>query len=274
MKSLVFACLLFVSSFVTAQKEYRIDRLLLVEIMSDDNQPIAGNDIKCIEGNLNNNWLLLKAAQINPIQIYNGFYDPTLTISRLKEKSSKSLSKVCFDCYEKEWQLQQNRMAAFLDSFEYRQNILAVSTADSIIMLANNMTSLAKRKFQYAGFTKYSIEQDWCKYYSIVYTEGETKTIAFQVDVRSIEVGGDRNLEISGTTYYMVSRMSGRYLDIFPIWQKYFEPNAEINEVLDHATNLEYRGLKFRDRVILANTQKLFYRLYYKDNIWTIELMR
>jgi hypothetical protein len=41
--------------------------------------------------------------------------------------------------------------------------------------------------------------------------------------------GENKNLEIRGTKKYKFNTVVMKYLDIFPIWQKYFQPSADVN---------------------------------------------
>jgi hypothetical protein len=61
--------------------------------------------------------------------------------------------------------------------------------------------------------------------------------------------GGNKDLEIVGETYYGLQSIKGIYKDLFPFWKKYFEGDAEFNQVAlsKHGKTMQipYGGRKY-----------------------------
>jgi hypothetical protein len=46
-------------------------------------------------------------------------------------------------------------------------------------------------------------------------------------------LGENKDLEIKGVRRLFFDEVSGRYLDLFPVWKKIFKPNADVEKTLD-----------------------------------------
>lgn len=110
---------------------------------------------------------------------------------------------------------------------------ISLFTCDSekeCVRVADSLLRDSKRKYK---LVKTSYEQSAYKYYNLDFQEvGNISsplklTVIFKQRMR----GANPSLEIIGTPCYELITIKGKYLDIFPIWKKYIDPNADIDKV-------------------------------------------
>jgi len=74
-------------------------------------------------------------------------------------------------------------------------------------------------------------------------------------------LGANKDLEIDGEPFYCVVKIIGKFLDIFPVWKKYFSPNSTQEETVK----------KWKEEVILSIHGKRYkYLLTNENNFWQI----
>ena len=75
-------------------------------------------------------------------------------------------------------------------------------------------------------------------------------------------VGENKNLEIKGIKTYKFKEFTGKYLQLFPIWQKYFRQDADANntmkdsklqKLIDRSKNINYSFQEDNEGWILIN---------------------
>lgn len=81
-------------------------------------------------------------------------------------------------------------------------------------------------------------------------------SIVFNIDM----IGENKDLEKPGVKQYRFLIAESKYLTIFPIWQKYFNPAADVEKTL---TDSKSRELRDNDKNIQIYLQK-------QGNIWTL----
>ncbi|RWX00933.1 hypothetical protein [Flavobacterium cerinum] len=66
---------------------------------------------------------------------------------------------------------------------------------------------------------------------------GECLKVAFT----AFYEGENKNLEVKGTKKYKFNSVVMKYLDIFPVWQKYFQPTADVSSLPDNYKLQDYK---------------------------------
>lgn len=98
------------------------------------------------------------------------------------------------------------------------------TTEQEVVERANVLMSLTKRKYE---LYKAKEAKDVLH---LLYKESGNPDSSFDIelgyDIKM--VGANPALEIAGTKEYKFRNILGPYIDIFPIWQKYFAPEADL----------------------------------------------
>lgn len=110
------------------------------------------------------------------------------------------------------------------------QNIgyLSCYTSSECITVSDSLLSNSKRIYQLSDTL--TSKRDGREYYRLSYVDIEHKR-KLQITFRAYIKGGNPDLEIAGRKIYTLYAINGAYLDIFPIWQKYIDPTANIDEL-------------------------------------------
>lgn len=137
---------------------------------------------------------------------------------------------------------------------------------DNSLKLADNMKSMAKNSYHL--FKYHEFEQE--RILKIVYApEGVTdeqlkqsKDYSNCMVIEFVVYFDGRNLDLDkqGEKKYKLSKVSGKYLDVFPIWKSWFVPSADVEKTL---TNSDSRELLDYDKNIQFYIQK-------QANTWTL----
>ena len=77
--------------------------------------------------------------------------------------------------------------------------------------------------------------------------------------------GENKSLEIEGTTKYKFYKVKMKYLDLFPTWKEFFQPNADLEKTVDN--------FQMRDARIKENKLDWLYKFNELDKgIWEITM--
>lgn len=96
-----------------------------------------------------------------------------------------------------------------------------------------------------------------------VLPESKKMIVTFRVKY----IGENKDLEIKGIPEYRFERVEGKFLNLYPFWKKYINPNAD-------AIKLTEDGAAKRDEVFIprADGRKISYCFIKQFDIWTIIL--
>lgn len=85
-------------------------------------------------------------------------------------------------------------------------------------------------------------------------SRGTDQPIELRVVFKIVEVGFSQALEIPGEDVFYFYGMTGKFLDVFPVWKRYFDPSAKIDEILQRGWEClsvdfggQRRNLKLRE---------------------------
>jgi hypothetical protein len=93
------------------------------------------------------------------------------------------------------------------------------------------------------------------------YAQAAFLTVTFRIDY----VGENKDLEREGVKTYKLKQIKGTYLQIFPVWKKYYHPEAELEPMLtdykkqkfiDFPKKLDFYIQEDNDRWILLNQSR------------------
>ena len=108
--------------------------------------------------------------------------------------------------------------------------------------LADSVALNAKRKYVYEKEGTPSGEPN---YYMIAYSNIDDSNDKMNVVFRINRVGYNPALEIEGTKEYSFHGVSGRFLDLFPFWQKFIDNNADMELCSKQLNKATVNGLKY-----------------------------
>lgn len=75
--------------------------------------------------------------------------------------------------------------------------------------------------------------------------------------------GEDLTLEIEGTPTYEIVLIQGAYLDLFPMWKGWIDPDADLRKIAADKSVVGYTGPKDRsDRHIFEEVDARKWRIY------------
>ena len=103
------------------------------------------------------------------------------------------------------------------------------SSVDSVKAFSDSLALNAKRKFKFENASMSNITNAYVvSYYEISNTDSK---YYLMVKFGKYNVGENKAMEIEGKPEYIFSFVEGRFLDLFPFWKKYFDPNADPMEL-------------------------------------------
>ncbi|MEL3904419.1 MAG: hypothetical protein P1P63_04840 [Treponemataceae bacterium] len=107
---------------------------------------------------------------------------------------------------------------------------LQFSTTDvrQVRQLADSITAYAKRVYD---FKSEGVSKRDRNYYTVNYTNAADPDEPFGVAFRIKMVGSNQALEIEGTPQYTFALVYGRFLDLFPFWKRFIDPNASAGPI-------------------------------------------
>lgn len=75
--------------------------------------------------------------------------------------------------------------------------------------------------------------------------------------------GEDQTLEIEGTPTYRIASIQGAYLDLFPMWKAWINPDADLHKIASDRSVVGYIGPKeMFDRYIFEKMNDRRWRIY------------
>lgn len=137
---------------------------------------------------------------------------------------------------------------------------------DNSLKLADNMKSMAKNNYHL--FKYHEFEQEMIL--KIVYApEGITDEQLKQstdysncmvVEFKVFYEGRNLDLDKKGIKKYKLSKVSGKYLDVFPIWKSWFVPMADEEKTLTDSNSRE----------LLDYDKNIQFYISKQGNTWTL----
>lgn len=106
-------------------------------------------------------------------------------------------------------------------------SVLTCSTQEECIIIMDSLLKDAKRAYEFVEFRNPGNENRY--YFSFIEanpTDTDNPTKAIAVFAKYMR-GANPALEIEGTPVYEINAIRGKFLDLFPIWKKYVDPEAD-----------------------------------------------
>ncbi|MEI8086945.1 MAG: hypothetical protein WCG93_12095 [Paludibacter sp.] len=110
---------------------------------------------------------------------------------------------------------------------------LVLTASAQLSLVTNNLSDVrrtsdsialnAKRVFKYE---KEAISKNDMNYYLLKYSNTSDAEYPMVVAFRIKMIGSNPDLEITGTPEYSFYKVSGKFLDLFPFWVKFMNPQA------------------------------------------------
>lgn len=95
-------------------------------------------------------------------------------------------------------------------------------------LLAENIVSHAKRNYVFDTEKTTSDHS----FYILQYVNINDSTDVLPIGIKIYMEGKNADLEIEGTPIYYFSIAKGKFLDLFPFWKNFIEPNADETAVI------------------------------------------
>lgn len=153
---------------------------------------------------------------------------------------------------------------SYSQDIPFLQSLKSLSQAEALAF-ADSISSISKTKWEV-----YKIDETRKGDYLLVYyvnseASKEQRAEPFFQDFLKITFfiyheGENKDLEIAGVKKFRFSNVSGRYLDLFPAWKKYFKPEIELEQTLT-----DWKSQKLKDF-----DNKLDFTFYKNRDIWTL----
>lgn len=147
-------------------------------------------------------------------------------------------------------------------SYAQKADFWQCHSLDECAELANNLLKGAKHEYQLDTLNSPVRFQDT---YSFIYIEKNPikKPLVLKMSFKYYLDGENKSLETKGTPAYRLMIIYGQYLDLFPIWQTWINPKADLqtlnNEKSDH---------------INIGSESMFDRFFFEDQdngYWTLQ---
>ena len=136
--------------------------------------------------------------------------------------------------------------------FAQAQNIEALNceTKDGCAIIADSLLKGAKRPFKLLKTD--SITRSQRDYIELIYVENTSNEVPLKIRLlfRVKFIEANPALEIEGKPLYELYLMQGKFLDIFPAWKKYIDPDADIEKTSDFGGKKEFRKADARASIL------------------------
>lgn len=151
--------------------------------------------------------------------------------------------------------------------YNYLTSLNRIANESDCVIVAQNMALLVPKKVRllkakdFPEHSFYSVrfvpEEMTNEQYDALDKEAQAKLLT--VRFYYWNEGENKNLELAGTRIYKFNQVTGSYLSLFPIWQKYIKPDADLVKTQESSSN------SFRDI-----EKKLYYLLQDEEEIWNL----
>lgn len=269
MKKLLLLFAILLSFIGNAQEHFRLNDTQKNKIKKINTEVLKS--VLLVENGLNK----------NNSKLPNDIFDPYISIISQSYKS-QNLSKkqiatlneiICIKCYEDEWILQQNTKVQ-AKKVELEKNIANQKpfnkfnrmTLDEASKFAKQIAESAKTEWLYF----YEKEDEKHNTYRVVFIRkglGAEKTEAIKnktelpeagdllvVNFNIRYIGQNKALEIEGTKTYRFYEVRSKYLDLFPIWKKEFNPDADVEKTVDDLRSKEAVDKFAKSKFVLSGS--------------------
>jgi hypothetical protein len=162
--------------------------------------------------------------------------------------------------------------------FIQAQDLKYIKSLDSLNnqtarVFADQVVSDSKTKFEFLRIDETTNNPE--NYHEVVYIPAdavnkEKKAKPFVICDECIKVkfyvynaGENKELERKGVKTLRFSEVSGRYLDLFPVWKKIFKPNVDVEKTLE-----DFKSQKLKEKN--PNLDYRFYKNNISENNWYI----
>jgi len=108
------------------------------------------------------------------------------------------------------------------------QLLFVTNNLNDVRHVSDSIALNAKRSFKYE---KETISKNNINYYLVKYTNSMDAEYPMVVIFDIKMVGSNADLEIVGKPEYSFYKVSGKFLDLFPFWVKFMNPNAKAIEI-------------------------------------------
>jgi negative regulator of replication initiation len=133
-------------------------------------------------------------------------------------------------------------IASFVQAqdYAYLTSLNKIATDKEAIKIAEEIASLQTKKVRLLRSQEFTEERQLLvrfvpeemtnEQYDALdqYEQSDFLTVTFRIDY----VGENKDLERQGVKTYKFKQLKGTYLQIFPVWKKYYHPEAEIEPTL------------------------------------------
>ena len=116
---------------------------------------------------------------------------------------------------------------AFICSAQTLQ--FAFKNINDVRQTTDSIVSNAKRTFKFQSINRH---RDAKTSYIVKYVNVNDSTDVIPVLVNTTIIGENKDLEIKGTTQYIIKFTQGKFLDLFPFWKKFINPTATEDDII------------------------------------------
>ncbi|MDR1583971.1 MAG: hypothetical protein LBS55_12090 [Prevotellaceae bacterium] len=188
-----------------------------------------------------------KSTKLNEITL--GAINEALGAIELKNEDKAFIERLCFNCYLESYNEQLKKLDSLLKYYDYKVDFLGATTEEQARIIADSIISVMKRVYKFHSISTLSGHPT---YYGVRYFNTEKPDKYFLVEFHKAMLGANKDLEIEGTPFYIVTEINGRFLDIFPVWKKYFDNDAIQEDILKkwkHERILNVQDIRYKYRL-------------------------
>lgn len=145
------------------------------------------------------------------------------------------------------------------------RTIFYCSSQEECITAVDSLLKNSKRTYEFVDFYDYK-DRYYFNFKEANPTDPDNPMTLKVAFVKYME-GANPALEIEGTPVYKMNTIRGKFLDLFPIWKKYVDPNAD--------AELLTTTYKAKTSFSFTEPKKQYFSFNYDNNdksIWTIEI--
>lgn len=286
MKKLLLLTIALLSITLSSQNVFRLDKQGKATIKNIS--PETLNTILFVEIALQKNANQLKEGSIKIYDPYVGTIQSAYKNNRLSNKEIDKINKIiCLDCYKKEWDIQKSKTkkegssSTFVNKKEVSKkeqnnqdlsikairNRMSNFNEQSAKEFADKIAQTAKTNYEYYKQKSRPKHNSLAFYYlKSNLTAEQLQDIkdfgcnqnCFKVYFDVYYKGANEDLEIKGTKKIIFSNVSGKFLDLFPTWNREFIQSSTKEGILDYKKKTIYNG-----NIAVARFQKM-------QGIWII----
>lgn len=134
---------------------------------------------------------------------------------------------------------------------------------EECVTLVDSLIKVVKHEYQPDSLRFPELDRKRYAYWFIEKDSTAEEPRRLSITFRYYMEGEDQTLEIEGTPTYRIAYIQGAYLDLFPMWKGWINPDADLHKIASDGSVVGFIGPKDQfDRYIFEKMSDRRWRIY------------